>query len=270
MKAHTTFLGIGIASAMSLANAASADTLSLTHSVYLGGMYMGSFQTEVTQSEKDYSIAATASSNDALDWFFSWKARSLSEGNLEGLTPRPRTHFYDSKWKDEMRGAKITFAPGEVPDYKVIGKRSSNPNKYTPLNKEALRGALDPLSMLVAASLKMEKDGTCNSRYPVFDGRRHLTVKLDDIKSKLFNKSSYNVFAGEAKGCRITYEELGGFKKDSGFELEDDLDIYMASPVPGGRIVPVRMHVDTKLGGFELHLEKYKYQDVKLASRNAR
>jgi len=270
MKLYISSIGLGLVSAVLLTNVASAENLTLTHSVYLGGMYMGSFETEVTQSNDGYKIASTANSNSSLDWFFSWKAKAVSEGRRDGATLRPVKHYYTSRWKDETRGAEISFAPGAVPEYTVTGKTSSNPNKYTPIHKEALRGAMDPLSTVIAASMKMERDGTCNSQYPVFDGRRHLTVKLNDIDPKQFKKSNYNVFSGEAKGCRITYEELGGFKKGKGYELEDDLDIYFASPVPGGRVVPVRMHVDTQLGGFELHLEKYKYQDVQLASRNAR
>ena len=270
MKLCMSSIGLGLVSAAMLTSNASAENLTLTHSVYLGGMYMGSFETEVIQSNEGYQIASTANSNSSLDWFFSWKAKAVSEGKLDGATLRPAKHSYTSKWKDETRSAEINFVPGEVPEYSVTGKRSNNPNKYTPIHKEALRGALDPLTTVIAASMKMERDGTCNSQYPVFDGRRHLSLTLSDIEPKLFKKSNYNVFSGEAKGCRITYEELGGFKKGKGYELEDDLDIYLASPVPGGRVVPVRMHVDTQLGGFELHLEKYKDQDVQLASRNAR
>ncbi len=247
-----------------------AETLNMTHSVYLGGFFMGTFQTEFTQQNDSYSIRAVAKSNRSLDWFFTWDAVAFSSGKLKGQQILPEEHRYQSKWKDETRGAEIEFQTTAPPKYEITGKKSNNPKKYTPINHLELMKAIDPLTAIMAATFKLEGEGKCDGTFPVFDGRRHYEINLKDVGNATFNKSDYSVFQGSAQGCRITYNKLGGFKKNSDFELEDDLDIYMAAPVDGGRVVPVRMRVDTELGGFELHLERYKFRDVQLASRNAK
>ncbi|MBE7636652.1 DUF3108 domain-containing protein [Sneathiella sp. P13V-1] len=263
-------IALGTLVAVGTVGVAKAETLNMTHSVYLGGFFMGTFQTEFNQLNDSYSIKAVAKSNRKLDWFFTWDAVASSEGKLSGNKILPSEHRYQSKWKDEQRGAEILFQTAAPPKYELTGKKPNNPKKSTPLKHVELMKAVDPLTAIMAATFKLESDGKCNGQYPVFDGRRHYEINLKDIGVASFKKSNYSVFKGEAKGCRITYNKLGGFKKNSNFELEDDLDIYMAAPVPGGRIVPVRMSVDTELGGFELHLERYKFRDVQLASRNAK
>jgi Protein of unknown function (DUF3108) len=261
--AATCFLALGNAQ---------ANELAVTHSVYLGGLFMGKLDTALTQSKSSYVITTAASTNKSLDWMFSWAASGRTVGNIDALKVSPVQHTHKSAWDEKKRGAEINYTDDGKVTFETFGKKSNNPNKYTPIEPGSLIGSMDPMSMFVTAALKLETTDSCSGAYPVFDGRRRYNVILSDAGFKELKKSSYSVFTGTAQGCKIDIEPLGGFKRKADFDLKDypDIVMWVGSPVVGGRKVPVRLQVTTGFGSLELHLERYNLNDVRLASQNAR
>ncbi|WP_169542843.1 DUF3108 domain-containing protein [Sneathiella aquimaris] len=258
---------------MSFATETSAnEPLRLKHSVYLGGLYLGSVKTDVREAGNTYAIMSEARSNSSLTWMFEWIANATSSGTVFKNKVVPDYHFHQSAWNDKKRGATLTFdADGDV-KAELVGKKNTNLQKYTPLPKDGLRNSVDPMSMILSAVLSYETDNRCDGYYPVFDGRRRYDVKLTDAGEKVFKPSKYSVFSGKASGCRINIIEKGGFKRDADYKLDEDeeLIVWVAKPVEDGRPVPVRMQVQTDLGSMEMHLEKYTDGRVQLASKSAR
>ncbi|OUR79187.1 hypothetical protein A9Q83_04950 [Alphaproteobacteria bacterium 46_93_T64] len=272
-KALIPLLSIGMLSLSQLlaTTAFSMDNLQMKHSVYLGGFFMGSLTTEMEQSATTYTVRSTVETNKTLRWLVSWTAKGATTGKLSGTQVQPVQHTHVSQWKDKGRGADIKYTPTGHVTYSTSGKKSNNPNKYTELDPASVHKSLDPMSMILAATLEFEKTGVCGGTYPIFDGRRRFDILLSDGGYRTFKKSDYSVFKGKASGCKFEVVEKGGFKKNKEYELKDssDLVVWVASPTSGGRVVPVRMEVNTGFGYFELHLERYQYGAVKLASKNA-
>ena len=253
------------------ATTATAENLKLTHTVYLGGLYLGSIDTEVSQGERQYLISSAAMSNKRMSWMLKWTAKAMSKGQAVDGQIKPDLHGYVSQWRDKKSGASIRYdAAGKV-DYDIVGKARVNTAKYTPLDPGTLPGSLDPLSMVLSAVVQFEQTGTCSGLYPVFDGRRRYDVALSDAGMRRFKQSAYSVFAGDAHGCQFEVIEKGGFQREKNYEIEDpsDLVVWVAAPVAGGRPVPVRMQVKTPFGSAELHLDQYHFGDTRLASRNS-
>ncbi|WP_169568352.1 DUF3108 domain-containing protein [Sneathiella limimaris] len=249
-----------------------ANTLELTHTVYLGGLYMGSFNTEVEQDKNRYLIQTDAATNKSMSWMFSWIAKGASQGTFEELKFKPEMHTHYSKWRDKERGADLTYTNSGDVKVDLVGKPYSDMNKYTPVKSGSISGSMDPLTMVLAALNRFEKNGSCSGSYPVYDGRRRYDVLLRDAGVRSFKKSNYSVFRGEARGCAFEVVEKGGFRKEKSYELEDpsDLVVWVASPTNDTRPVPVRMQVKTQLGMLELHLDQYRMGDTRLASQNSK
>jgi hypothetical protein len=78
------------------------------------------------------------------------------------------------------------------------------------------------------------------------------------------------VFEGSAVGCKIDVVKKGGFRRDmdSADKFNQEVVVWAAPPVAGGRVVPVRMQVDTEFGRMELHLDRYSEGPLRLVSRN--
>ncbi|MBL4907513.1 MAG: DUF3108 domain-containing protein [Sneathiella sp.] len=263
-----TVLAVGLISASS---ALASEKLELTHTVYLGGLYVGNVKTDIIQKDGTYRIESRARTSETWNWLFDWIAEGQSQGLISAELIRPEKHTYQSAWNGKKRGAFIDYSSSGQVEYKLIGKPNLNLEKYTPLDLASIHQSMDPMSMMLVVSETLQKGGPCVGTYPLFDGRRRFDVTLSPVSEIIFGRSDYSVFEGKAIGCKIEIDKKGGFKRNSNYELPQDgeLILWVGSPVDGGRIVPVRMEMATSFGVAELHLAKYSYGDTKLASKNA-
>jgi hypothetical protein len=259
------------ATALSAPSFAAEKVTELKHSVYVGGLFLGSIDTEIEQSNDSYSIETIANSSKTFDWAFRWTAKGKTVGLITEDKISPFLHRHESAWNDNRRTATMNYDTAGSVTVEKTGKESTDPNKYTPIDPDSTTNSVDPMSAILFVTNRMEAGEGCNAQVPVFDGRRVYDLKLTEIGEKLFNPSSYSVFEGTATGCKIEIVKKGGFKKnpDAVSQMNQDLIVWVAAPVEGGRVVPVRMQVDTDYGSVELHLERYSDGPVQLVSKNA-
>ncbi|GLQ05972.1 DUF3108 domain-containing protein [Sneathiella chinensis] len=235
--------------------------VSLSHSVYLGGIYLGSVDTEIQSTQDEYRIESHAITNRKLEWMLDWVAEGRTEGVVEkGGRLKPVGHFHESAWRGKKRGNLISYqADGQV-SVTPLGKQPADKTKYTALNPEDIHHSIDPLSMVLEVSRRLDRGEECRGSYPVFDGRRRYDVSLSEVKPRSFPPSSYSVFQGQARGCKLEIDKRGGFRKNADYNLTEqgDLIVWVSAPAQGARMVPVRLQVDTPLGGMEMHLDRYR------------
>ncbi len=251
--------------------AVAGEKLELTHTVYLGGLYLGNVKTDIVQADNKYQIESKAQTNGTWKWLFSWIAEGRSSGVIKNAKILPQSHGHKSAWNDKKRGAVIEYSPSGQVDFKLVGKGNDNLKKYTPLDLSSIHMSLDPMSLVLAASEQMQEDGQCSGEYSVFDGRRRYDILLSSVSDQLFGSSDYSVFEGKAYGCKIKVVKKGGFRRESNYDFpaDKDLVLWAGTPIDGGMIVPVRMHVETEFGAMEMHLARYSQGDTRLASKNA-
>lgn len=247
----------------------SEEKLKLTHTVYMGGLYVGDVKTDIVQTDDSYSIETKAQSSDTFKWLFSWVAEGQSRGLIDGNRFSPKAHIHQSAWNKKKRGAFIEYSPtGEV-TFEIVGKPNANLKKYTPLDLKSIHSSYDPMTVLLATATRLQNGEECVGNYPVFDGRRRYDIVLSEVGEKLFAPSEYSVFQGSAKGCKIKVDKKGGFNRNSAYDVTEarDLVLWTAAPAEGTRVVPVRMQVETEFGAIEVHLANYSQGKVKLASK---
>jgi Protein of unknown function (DUF3108) len=244
----------------------------LRHSVYVGGLFLGSINTEIAEENHNYRIESIANTSKTFDWAFKWIAKGKTVGLIDSEKVSPFLHRHESVWNKNVRSATMNYDQSGVVTVETTGKLSSDPNKYTPIDPASLTNSIDPMSAILLVSNRLESGQGCNADVPVFDGRRRYDVKLTEKDSKLFKPSRYSVFAGEAIGCKIDIVKKGGFKKgpDNYDRMNQEIVVWAAAPVAGARIVPVRMQVKTDFGSAELHLEQYHEGPIRLVSKNSR
>jgi len=251
---------------------ASEKITELKHSVYVGGLFLGSIDTEIGQDNDKYRIESVANTSKAFDWAFKWVAKGKTVGWLNGENVTPFLHKHESTWNKNIRSATMTYDPSGSVTVETTGKKSSDPNKYTPIDPDSLTNSIDPMSAMLLVANRLESGQGCNAEVPIFDGRRRYDVKLTEKDGRLFKPSRYSVFEGMAIGCKIEIVKKGGFKKgpDNYDRLVDEIVIWAAAPATGARVVPVRMQMETDFGSMELHLERYRDGPIQLVSRNAK
>ena len=269
-------IGAGVVFALLLLSrtaSAMEDETDLHYSVYLGGLYLGGIETEVRQGKSSYKIESAARTNTAFNWVFSWFAQGETEGlvNLDKFFPRQ--HQHKSTWNDNVRLVSMDYAQsGEVRVEKTV-TRSDPSDKLTPIDPGSLTNTIDPMTAILTMSSQLEKEKGCNARLPIFDGHRRYDVILSEKPARYFKPSRYSVFEGQAIGCKIDVVKKGGFRvnQESSRTAYSDQDVivWVGSPIENGHVVPVRLRLETQFGVMEMHLDRYREGPLKLVSNNS-
>jgi hypothetical protein len=267
------FLGMTLGAYLLAGSArASEQDTRLHYSVYLGGLFLGSIDVDVSQTDHNYTILSTASTNQAFNLLINWIARGETKGLVDLDKFLPRQHQHKSKWNNNERIVTMDYTPDGSVHVEKVGGRSDDMDKYTPVDPSSLTNSIDPMTAILTVSERLERGEDCNISLPVFDGHRRYDAILSDVPPRAFRPSAYSVFSGTAIGCRIEFQRKGGFPVNRNYDQEQkqDVIVWAGDPSGDGRIVPVRLQLETQFGAMEIHLDRYSDGLTKLVSRNAR
>ncbi len=263
-------LGVFAATLGIFASSASADErLELEYEIYFGGMHILSAQSTLRQDgDERYDVTSTARTRGWVDWLFGFKGEGTTVGALDGADARPESHARTSVWDDGERKVTLTYLDdGKVKFDVQEDKKGGDEHKYSPLDPATLDNTIDPMSAFVAMSRRLDVGESCDAQFEVFDGKRRYDVVLTDRESKTIEPSDYSVFSGEARGCHLEFERIGGFwqGKNKYSETARNRVIWVAQPIDDGPTVPVQMTIDTGFGSLIAHLSRVRVGGEELA-----
>lgn len=219
----------------------------LTYNFYIAGLKVAKAKFRAKIDGGYYSAVTTGKTTGVAALFFGSRVESSGGGSLKptvadaepGLAPELFEAFFEVKEKEmSLRIAYDGDAPGTVEAAPPFKKKSYE------IDPRAQKGALDPMSSIVAAFMPVEtEDGVCSRRIPVFDGRKRFDVTFDEVID------AYEEDGDRYVECSGTYRRLGGYKakhmtperRQYPFKIRfrvNDLD----APVP------VRIWADTDYG----------------------
>tara|TARA_E500000305_G_C4006927_1_gene230491 strand:+ start:419 stop:1273 length:855 start_codon:yes stop_codon:yes gene_type:complete len=245
----------------------------LHYTVYLGGLYLGSIETEIEQGDSQYKIESTANTSQAFNWIVSWFASGETEG-LIGLDKFfPSQHQHKSTWNQNVRVVTMDYGKSGSVRVEKTTTRNEDSGQYTPIDPASLTNSVDPMTAILTMTNQLDEGKGCTARLPIFDGHRRYDAILSDVPSRYFKPSRYTVFSGNAIGCKLEFDRIGGFPVDQqqsfNSDSQQDVVVWAGAPIEGGRIVPVRMQLKTRFGNMEMHLDRYREGPLQLVSQNS-
>ena len=254
-----TLAGTG-ASEASSERARQTYDLSLRYEAYYSGFHVASGSALIRRDPDHYTVRSTAEARGIFDWFTGWRGQALSEGAVDAAGFfRPARHSNSGVWRGTERSTDLGFRPDGT--IRVQRTAPPEPDEVTPIPNGMIDGSVDPISVALSLSETLSGGGVCKGAFPIFDGSRRYDVAVEPEAAQMFKESSYSIFAGEAVGCRLSVERIGGFRTDPSFKTEpDDGDpepdrvVWVGRPSPDFPPVPVRVEVQTKSGRILLHL----------------
>ncbi|HET8727853.1 MAG TPA: DUF3108 domain-containing protein, partial [Alphaproteobacteria bacterium] len=133
------------------------------------------------------------------------------------------------------------------------------PDDVTPIEPELMAGAIDPLSSLVAMIVRASDGGGCAGTLPAFDGKRRYDLVFTEMGSAMLEPSRYSPYAGPARLCRMRRVPVAGdwdwdAERGDKAPRERVVDLWLAAPVEGGPVVPVRAEGEVWVGRVYVHL----------------
>ena len=241
--------------AMSVPAFAGTAPTRASYEVYFGGLHIMSAESEFAPGADAYEVVAKARSRGMLDLFFGWRGETRSVGRYEAGRAVPDRHTNFGWRGDEKRSVILTYdETGEVTSAAV--EPAPDPEEVTALPADAESGTIDPLTVIAQVSRTLARTGRCDGEFAVFDGRRRYDLRISDQGEETLAPTSYSIFSGEARRCRMEYRMLGGERRDpSKYSVTArDRDVYVARPVAGGPAIPVALKIETDFGTLMAHL----------------
>lgn len=242
-----------------------ADTapIAADYDVFAGGLHVLSSVLEIRLDEERYDARLDAELVGAPGWLVDWWAVVESGGQIDGDGLDPTLYSAERMRRGETQKTLLDFArDGEI-DVTFDPERSDSIGLVSP---ELLEESLDPLSGLISVINTVTGGGNCEATVPVFDGRRRYDLVFSDLGLDELRPSRQSGFAGEARRCRMNLEPVAGAFRDDDDDDDDfwsrkpendrrrQLDIWLAEPIDGGPILPVRMVGRSSIGAIVIHL----------------
>ena len=245
-----------------------ARILALRYDVFIGGIYAFGFDTTLRVDSGGYVATTEGGTRGAVAQLFAWRSNMSSRGKLGALAPTPSglapARFDNvSEWQGKPKRTTLRFmGRGRYAvEHDPVEPASTVPDPEEGVLPASLpAGAMDPVAASVAALSASARDGACERRIPVFDGKRRydLIVREGDGEVPL-PPSNFSAYTGPALSCRIGIKRISGFSKRRNAHYWDEAStnppvIWGAPLAPGMPLVPVRFMATINLGTMVVHL----------------
>jgi hypothetical protein len=237
---------------------AQTEPVTAQYQVYFGGLHVLDAKATWERRAGDYRLAATAETTGFVGWLDPWKGTTESRGQVNAGKVTPHHHLNWGTDDDSDNGERLVElsydADGDIVDTLVQPEQDWEDRH--PLPPDAGRGTLDPLSVIAGLSELLQAGGRCEGRFAVFDGRKRYDLVVSDAGEKMLEPTSYSIYTGPARGCRLDYEMLGGHRieRSKYAETARERIIWVARPAEGAPLIPVRLVIETAYGTVMGHL----------------
>lgn len=237
---------------------AGAEPVSADYQVYFGGLHVLNAEAKLERGGGSYRLVAAAETQGLVGWLNPWKGTTESRGLLTAGKVIPRHHLNWGTDDDSDSGARLVQlsydAAGDI--IETVVQPEQDWEDRHPLPPDAGKGTLDPLSVIAGLGELLQNGGRCEGRFAVFDGRKRYDLIVTDAGERMLEPSSYSIYAGPARVCRLDYEMLGGHRMEKNKYVETARErlVWVARPDADAPPIPVRLEIKTAYGTLMGHL----------------
>lgn len=247
-------------------DAASAPTrphaLALRYDIYVGGIYVFAFDATVGLDPGAYTVALQGGTAGFIGKMFPWRAWMTSEGGVGSIDPAPTGVIparFDNvaEWHHKAKRTSVLFEHDGAYAVEHDPPEQPSGSDDDELPSALPSGTKDPVAAAIAALGASARDGGCERRVPVFDGKRRydLIVHAADGETTL-KRSPLSAYGGPALSCRLAIEPISGFSKKRRYVHWEDAGgnnnrptVWAAQFAPDMPLIPVRFLASVSIGG---------------------
>lgn len=244
--------------------AATTDRMNLYYEVYSGGFHVLNFELDLALAPERYDVTARINSAGMVGWFLSWRQVVESRGLLGPESISPELHRSEAEVRGRRRSVEIDYDAGKVGDVRVEPPaRRDEGRDEVPLERR--REAMDPISSILDAILRISAGRGCGGRLAVFDGRRRYDLVLTDRGRRETGGRQAAGALSERIQCDFVYEPIAGHnRRNADPETRGKRRIQSGRVFAernGALIVPVRIEIDGDWGMTIAHLREMRRAD---------
>ena len=253
--AGTLLLALGLPAGPVLA----ADTIALRFEVFgLAGLHVLTLKSNIDEDAKRYAIAVDYATTGVAGVFVDVKTNAQVRGRLSPTATQPEAFRKDTRRNGKDRHNKVDYRP----DGTLEG--GSTPALPDPLPAAATRGTVDNLTAYFMLERQLARTGSCTLAVPVYDGQYRYDLYFSDAGTKTLPSSGGQKFEGATTACRMTRRNVATGSDSEQDEGAKQGTIWYAKLTPGDLMVPVRMELETQIGGVTAYLAELRGRGVDL------
>jgi hypothetical protein len=236
----------------------------LDYKIYIGGLEALSSTVTIGADAAHYNIGIKAVTAGAIGRMMPWSVNIGSKGNISGDVLQPVEHAQTNNFQGKDRSVVLRYdGHGGFIERKVVPEAQEDQRDEVPADQT--RNTLDIVSGLMAGLRAVDRTGSCNSRVPIFDGRRRFDLVYSDDGHETLESSGVAVYAGDALKCTVKVEPLAGYwkknqkkfftRKVNGEDQVVPVEVYIARVGTAKVEVPVRIESASPFGPLVLNLQ---------------
>lgn len=217
-------------------------------SAYYSGFKIGEARGRLQSGGSEYALDVTARTAGVLGWMMNVNQRASSNGRLDGL-PRAAWHRNHNEDGDNRNWIELAFTPEDI----RIVDAQPHPDTETrsPVSPQMKKGALDPLSAVLAIGIKVTDAKQCTGAVPVFDGRRRYDTVLEHLGSETYTGP---LGPRETLRCQFRFVRHGGYRPRAKRWKGIEGTAWLQQVADGLPMLPVRVEVETSYGTAFIHM----------------
>jgi Protein of unknown function (DUF3108) len=225
-----------------------AEAIGARYEIYTGGFQAIGIRARAVVTEHTYDVTADLKTTGVIDWILRFSQKAEVRGRF-GSSTTPLLYLTDGTFFGTPRTTRLDYrADGRI---EATLQPSTEDGERTPLTEDMKLGTLDPMSAFVAVNRSARETGApCNTKLPVFDGRRRFNIVLEEDGVTAVEPSRYTAFSGAALRCKFSMERLGGFQVSPRFNARPPpvSTLFLARFGDGAMWLPVRLESDSTFG----------------------
>ncbi|HZK89059.1 MAG TPA: DUF3108 domain-containing protein [Stellaceae bacterium] len=227
------------------------------------GLHLMTTHTTIEETAASYIIRGDFETAGLGALFVNVANRSVTQGRQAADTPHPVTFDSQTDRNGVLQHLRVDYRPDGMPS----GSVTPPPQEaVTPIDTRQLTGTVDNLTAYLLLERQLGHGGGCALKVPVFDGRHRYDLRFSDAGRSVLSPVEGQKFSGPAQACRMVRDEIGGFYVDKQHEEGASAGTIWYAPqfLPGELAVPVRMKMDTEIGGVTVYLSQLRAKGVYL------
>lgn len=237
------------------AQAPQAGLTSLSYATYVAGLTVMTMEADIALGTAGYRIDLASRTAGTYGALFRGETRTSAEGRWAGGLVAPQRYAVAGHWRGNPRRILIEYESG-LP--KVLKLQPPNEEERELVPGDLQRETVDQLSAAALLARRVTQSGRCEGEARTFDGRRLTEIAVSTGGWEELPPESRSSFAGRALRCDFNGRVLAGFflKDDRAAAARPQTgSAWLASPVPGAPMVPVRLRMDVRwIGSATMYL----------------
>ena len=186
---------------------------------------------------------------------------AFSEGRLGDGAVMPVRAGADSHLNGKHRRTRLSYVGGWETGPIIKPPADEDDRDVVPL---PLRPGARDLAVAVLAGLSrldgsLDTNGRCDVGEAAFDGRWRYNLVLSHLGQDFLERNDYSPFSGSALRCGVKIERIAWFRRNLSrrkWTKSDRVTLWTGQAFANIPPVPVRMELDTVLGGLRAYLAR--------------